>query len=144
MADLYLVAVDTATGTVTGEWRGDSEHQPTAPEGVTFVDAAPHGTGPFLGRHWTGTDFDPAPAVEATRMTRLEFRDLFTSGERAAIRAMVAAEDADVVDASEAMQMAQYVDRADPRVGMYLLMLVAKGALTVERRDQILAGQAPA
>lgn len=82
------------------------------------------------------------PAVR-TRLTKLEFRELFTRAERDALRVAIRAIDDDLEDAREAFEVAEFIDLADPRLGGYLALLETKRILAVGRIAEILAGVVP-
>lgn len=72
-----------------------------------------------------------------TVFTSLEFRDLFTINEQLAIRESQLT-DMEVGLVYDMMLSAQSIDISDPRTVQGMDLLVAKGLITNERRDEIL------
>lgn len=72
-----------------------------------------------------------------TVFTSLEFRDLFTINEQLAIRESQLT-DMEVGLVYDMMLSAQSIDISDPRTVQGMDLLVSKGLITNERRDEIL------
>lgn len=136
------IAIVNLSGIVSSTWcGGDEQNLPEPSPGWTYVALADETVDPS-GTTWGGAQSFTVPSK--TVLTRLEFRDLFTTSERAAIRAFEVASDAQVVDAMEALRMADSIDRTSQRIAAFLTMLVNKAVLTSQRRAAIIAGQQPA
>ena len=77
------------------------------------------------------------PVTPKTVFTSLKFRDLFTINEQLSIR------EAQLVDMEvglvyDMMLSAQSIDISDPRTVQGMDLLVSKGLITNERRDEVL------
>lgn len=77
------------------------------------------------------------PVPPKTVFTSLEFRDLFTINEQLAIRESQLT-DMEVGLVYDMMLSAQNIDISDPRTIQGMDLLVAKGLLTNQRRNEIL------
>lgn len=77
------------------------------------------------------------PVPPKTVFTSLEFRDLFTINEQLAIRESQLT-DMEVGLVYDMMLSAQNIDISDPRTVQGMDLLVSKGLITNERRDEIL------
>jgi len=95
------------------------------------------------GYLFDGTDFTaPTPAPEPThrtRLTRLEFRNLFTQAEKQALYT-AAQSSVDVQIYLDDVNAAQYIETTDASTVNGLGALVAAGILTQARADEVLEG----
>jgi len=127
IADGKVVAVSELSGEV------DQSDMVAIPEGVTVE----------IGYLFDGTDFTaptPAPApTHRTRLTRLEFRNLFTQAEKQALYT-AAQSSVDVQIYLDDVNAAQYIETTDASTVNGLGALVAAGILTQARADEILLG----
>lgn len=92
----------------------------------------------FDGTNYTA----PAPVTpptHRTRLTRLEFRNLFTQAEKQALYT-AAQSSIDVQIFLDDLNAAQYVETTDPVTVAGLGALVSAGLLTQARADEILLG----
>tara|TARA_R110000824_G_scaffold233678_2_gene422002 strand:- start:725 stop:1165 length:441 start_codon:yes stop_codon:yes gene_type:complete len=108
-----------------------------------------------LGIGWTDAgggvyEAPPAPEPERVAYSSIEFMDLFTDAEEAAIRVLARSTNPDEVQAS--VQMEAFLARVvaatviyldDERVVAGIDALLTLGILTQVRVDAVLAGQAP-
>lgn len=85
----------------------------------------------------------PTVAETPTIVDAIGFLDLFTMQEELAIRQARAAGDLVVESFMDRLDKAQRIHLDDPRVIAGVDYLVTATLITAERRDEILAGQAP-
>lgn len=130
-------------GVVQGTWQSDQLPFPVPPDDSwTFVDITDRPDGsvqPLMTYDAETESFGPAPAQPdyGRTVSVREFLLLFTLEERKAIRA-AAALDADVADwYAIAVQANGPIRLTHPTTLAGLTFLVAKGLLTVERRNAI-------
>lgn len=75
----HLVIVIVATGMVDGEWRG--EGAPPLKAGTIQIDAAPFGSGPFIGKRWNGSAFVTPAAARRRILTAGDWWERWTDAE---------------------------------------------------------------
>jgi len=92
----------------------------------------------FDGTDYTAPTPEPAP-THRTRLTRLEFRNLFTQAEKQALYT-AAQSSVDVQIYLDDVNAAQYIETTDASTVNGLGALVAAGILTQARADEILEG----
>lgn len=120
---------------------------------VNFVEVPEEVETNYLYDEVTDTFSPPPPLLEITpppaavetsiMLDAIGFLDLFTMQEELAIRQARAAGDLVVESFMDRLDKAQRIHLDDPRVIAGVDYLVTATLITAERRDEILAGQAP-
>jgi hypothetical protein len=145
----HLILVHLETGKITGEWVGTCSQKPVAPEQYVLVDVTEGnwalGQLSTSGYKYADGTIVVDPTIPAT-ISRAAFVMLFSSAQRAAIRAYRKANNDDQIeDFYELLELAgDTVSLGHPLILAGLQLLVSKGLITQPEAARILSGQRPA